>query len=335
MAGCWIACGGSSGPSTGGTATTGSTTGAATTTGTTTGITTATTTGIATGVTTGQSTGTTSDGGLDGGSVDGATVDGGADGGGALDATLSDATPLDATQSTDSAAMPDSASGTDASTMTVGASVLEHHLHPTRDGAYTDAKVTTAAAGAIRMDTNFKPPAITGTIYGQPLYVDGWQTGVDAIFVATNQNHVTALNAMTGAILWDVTLGPPVAQTSLACGQPYTSYGVMETPVIDLSSRTLYTESFQTPDAGKTFKHYVFALSIDTGATKTGWPVDVAAKVTGFNASSQNDRGGLTILNGTVYVPYAGLNGDCSTYHGWVVGISTTNPAEVAAYNRR
>jgi outer membrane protein assembly factor BamB len=155
---------------------------------------------------------------------------------------------------------------------------------------------------------------------------------VDAIFVATNQNHVTALNATTGALLWDVTLGPPVAQTSLPCGQPYTSYGVMATPVIDLPSRTLYAESFQTPDAGKTFKHYVYALSIDTGKTTTGWPVDVAAKV-GFTANTQNDRGGLTILNGTVYVPYAGLNGDCGTYHGWVVGISTTNPATVSSYS--
>ena len=104
-------------------------------------------------------------------------------------------------------------------------------------------------------------------------------------------NHVTALNAATGAVLWDAeTLGPPVAQTSSPCGQPYTSYGVMATPVIDLSSRTLYAESFQTPDKGKTFKHYVYALSIDTGATQTGWPVDVAAKVTGFTANTQNDR---------------------------------------------
>jgi outer membrane protein assembly factor BamB len=237
--------------------------------------------------------------------------------------TSVDATTVDATMGTDATVE----AGTPGA-----ASVLEHHLHATRDGAYTDANVTTTAAGALKIDPGFTA-TVTGTIYGQPLYVDGWKTGQDAVFVATNMNHVTALNATTGAPLWDVTLGPPVAQTSLPCGQPYTSYGVMATPVIDVSTRTLYAESFQTPDGGKTFKHYVYALSIDTGATQTGWPVDVAAKVTGFTANTQNDRGGLTILNGTLYVPYAGLNGDCGSYHGWVVGISTTTPATVAAYS--
>jgi outer membrane protein assembly factor BamB len=212
----------------------------------------------------------------------------------------------------------------------VGASVLEHHLHPTRDGAYTDVNVTTAAAAAAHVDTGFTA-TVTGTIYGQPLYVDGWQTGTDAVFVATNENHVTALNATSGAVLWDVTLGPPVPQSSLPCGQPYTTYGVMETPVIDLLSRTLYVESFQT--VGGVIGHYVYALSIDTGATQTGWPVNVVTSVPGFTANTQNDRGGLTILNGTLYVPYAGLNGDCGSYHGWVVGISTTNPATVGSYS--
>jgi hypothetical protein len=210
--------------------------------------------------------------------------------------------------------------------------VLEHHLHATRDGAYTDANVTKTAAAAVHMDAGFAA-TVTGTIYGQPLYVDGWKAGTDAVIVATNENHVTALDATAGTKLWDVTLGPAVPQSSLPCGQPYTSYGVMETPVIDLASRTLYVESFQTPDGGTTKKHYVYALSIDDGSTRSGWPVDIAAKVTGFDATTQNDRGGLTILNGIVYVPYAGLNGDCGTYHGWVIGISTSNPAQVGSYS--
>jgi outer membrane protein assembly factor BamB len=190
--------------------------------------------------------------------------------------------------------------------------------------------VTKTAAAATHLDTGFTA-TVTGSIFGQPLYVDGWQAGTDAIFVATNENDVKALNATTGAKLWDVTLGTPVPQTSLPCGQPYTSYGVMETPVIDLPSRTLYVEAFET--VGGAIGHYVHALSIDTGVEVAGWPVNIGAKVNGFTANTQNDRGGLTILNGTLYVPYAGLNGDCGTYHGWVVGISTSNPATVAAYS--
>jgi outer membrane protein assembly factor BamB len=237
----------------------------------------------------------------------------------------------DASPASDSATAPDSATSADSGTTLVGASVLEHHLHPTRDGAYVDATVTMTAAKTVRVDPGFTA-TVTGIIYGHPLYVDGWQGGTDAVFVATDHNHVTALNATSGAVLWDVTLGPQVALGSLPCGPPYPYYGVFSTPIIDLSARTLYLESFQTPDGGTTKKHYVYALSIDTGATKVGWPVDVAATVPGFDATVQQDRGALELLNGIVYVPYAGLNDDCGTYNGWVVGISTTNPATVAAF---
>ena len=239
-------------------------------------------------------------------------------------------TNSEAGQGRDAATTEDAGTGTDANT-TAGSSVLEHHLHPTRDGAYIDATMTTTAAATVHLDTGFSA-TVTGIVYGHPLYVDGWQSGTDAVFVGTDHNHVTALNATTGAVLWDVTLGPQVALGSLPCGPPYPYYGVFSTPIIDLTSRTLYVESFQTPDNGTTKKHYVYALSIDTGSTKTGWPVDVAASVPGFTAGVQQDRGALELLNGTVYVPYAGLNDDCGTYNGWVVGISTTNPASVSAF---
>jgi hypothetical protein len=217
--------------------------------------------------------------------------------------------------------------------------VLEHHLHPTRDGAYVDSNVTKKAAAGVHMDPAFKgtlpvgDAGASGNIYGQPLYVDGWKTGQDAVFVATDQNHVTALNATTGAVLWDTTLGPAVPLTKLPCGQPYPYYGVNSTPIIDLASRTLYTESFQTTDGGTTFKHYVCALSIDDGTAKPGWPVDIGAAVNGFDPGVQQDRGALEILNGSVYAPYAGLNGDCGDYHGWVIGISMTDPTNVGAYS--
>jgi hypothetical protein len=213
-----------------------------------------------------------------------------------------------------------------------GASVLEHHLHPSRDGFYIDANVTATAAASLKVEAGFQA-TVTGIIYGQALYVDSWKTGQDALFVATDQNHVTALDATSGSVLWDKTLGSPVPLGDLACGQPYPTYGVMETPTIDLTTRTLYVESFQTPDGGTTKKHYVYALSIDDGSTRTGWPVDVAATVPGFDAAFQNDRGALALVQGTLYVPYAGLNGDCGTYHGWVVSISTTSPTTVSAYS--
>jgi hypothetical protein len=213
-----------------------------------------------------------------------------------------------------------------------GVSVLEHHLHPSRDGFYTDPTLTKSAAANVKIDAGFHA-SVNGIIYGQPLYVEGWRTGQDAVFVATDHDHVTALDATSGAVLWDKTLGPFITQTFLPCGGPYPYYGVTATPIIDMTTRTLYAESFQTPDGNKTFKHYLYALSIDDGSVEKGFPVDIAASVPGFTAEIQHDRGALALVGGTVYIPYAGLNGDCEEYHGSVVGVNATDPTKVAAYS--
>jgi hypothetical protein len=211
-----------------------------------------------------------------------------------------------------------------------GVSVLQLHLNPTRDGAYVDAVMRPGVAAGMHLSSGFPAP-VTGLVRGDPLYVDQWKPGQDAIFVATDHNHVTAIDATTGAQLWDVIVGPMVVLTNLPCPMSF-PFGIMTTPIIDLPSRTMYVDSFQTI-GGTTQKHYVYALSIDDGKTMPGWPVDVAAKVPGFNATDQNNHGALTLMNGTLYLPYGPVNGDCGNYHGWVVGISTTDPTQVEAYS--
>ena len=52
----------------------------------------------------------------------------------------------------------------------------------------------------------------------------------------------------------------------------------------------------------------------------------------GFTSNVQNERGGLAIVNGILYVPFSGLAGDCGTYRGWVVGIPINNPSPVGAW---
>src|SRR5258708_26062642 len=80
--------------------------------------------------------------------------------------------------------------------------------------------------------------------------------------------------------------------------------------------------------------HRVFALSLDDGSIRTGWPVDLGTAITGaipFTPAPQNQRGGLTLLDGRVYVPFGGHNGDCATYHGWVVAVPVDDPAHPSA----
>jgi len=87
---------------------------------------------------------------------------------------------------------------------------------------------------------------------------------------------------------------------------------------------------------GNPKKHFVYSLNVDTGATDPNWPVDLNATAnyngTAFTSLVQNERGGLAIVNGILYVSFSGLAGDCGTYHGWVVGIRINNPSNVMAW---
>jgi hypothetical protein len=57
--------------------------------------------------------------------------------------------------------------------------------------------------------------------------------------------------------------------------------------------------------------------------------VDVNNAGIGFTSNVQNERGGLALVNGIVYVPYSGHFGDCGSYHGWVVGVQINDPTQV------
>src|SRR5437773_7598639 len=51
-----------------------------------------------------------------------------------------------------------------------------------------------------------------------------------------------------------------------------------------------------------------------------------------FTSLVQEERGGLALVNGIVYMAYSGYNGDCGMYHGWVVGVPINNPSNVHAW---
>jgi hypothetical protein len=209
-----------------------------------------------------------------------------------------------------------------------------HHKNPNRDGLYIQPTLTKAAAATLVKDTTFAP-TIVGEVYAQPLFVDGGAGGQDLVIVATEANNVYALDATTGAQVWTMNAGAPVPVSDMPCGN-LSEYGITGTPVIDFASRTLFFDAMTSPDGGTTKHHQLFALSVDTGAPQTGWPVDVGATAksgtTTFNATSQGQRGGLAIVDGTLYAAYGGLYGDCSVYHGWVVAVPIATPTTVSAW---
>jgi len=216
-----------------------------------------------------------------------------------------------------------------------GASVVQHHNHATRDGFYLDPALTkSSVATTLRLWATWP---ITGPTYAAPLFVDGAIGGKDAVIVATEQNTVYAFDANGSDTIWKTPpLGTPVPLAKLmadpGCGN-IDPLGVTGTPYVDLRSRTIYLDAMTTPDDGTTQKHLVFALSLDDGSVRKGWPVDLdgalGAAPIPFHSNLQNQRGALALVDGILYVPFGGHAGDCGDYHGWLVGVDVQNPTNV------
>src|SRR5205809_2190159 len=207
--------------------------------------------------------------------------------------------------------------------------VTQEHNNLSRDGLYIDAGFTPSAAANLTRDLNFDG-TISGNVYAQPLYIEGGPNG-PMIIAVTESNNIYALDAVTGTVIWQRNVGPPVT-SGLPCGN-ISPLGITGTPVVDLASRSLF---FDAMIDGATKKHFIYSLNVDTGATNAGWPVDVNATATyngiTFTSLVQNERGGLAVVNGIVYVAWSGHLGDCGTYHGWVVGVPINNPSNVGAW---
>jgi len=203
--------------------------------------------------------------------------------------------------------------------------VTQKNNNPSRDGLYIDSVFTPGNAANLVRDLNFNG-TIVGSVHAQPLYIEGGPNG-PMIIVVTASNNIYALRADTGAVIWSRTDIGPAVTSGLPCGN-INPVGTIGTPVVDLASRSLF---FDALIDGVTKKHFIYSLSVDTGATNPGWPVDVNATAIYngiiFSSLVQEDRGALALVNGIVYVPYSGYAGDCGDYHGWVVGVQIHNPS--------
>jgi hypothetical protein len=187
--------------------------------------------------------------------------------------------------------------------------VTQYHNNPSRDGLFIDPAFTPAAAANLAKDLNFNG-TIAGNVYAQPLYVEGGPSG-PVVIAATESNNVYALDAITGAIIWQRNLGTPSTAMGLI-----SVVGITGTPVIDLASRSLFLVAVISGP-----NNLFYSLNVDTGATNPGFPIDVNASFPGFSSSLHMQRGALMLLGNRVYVPYGGY-ADQGSYHGRVLGVS-------------
>jgi len=212
--------------------------------------------------------------------------------------------------------------------------VTQHHNNASRDGLFIDPAFTLSNAANLTRDMNFSG-VISGNVYMQPLYVENGPGGQAMVIVGTNSNNIYALNATTGAVIWQrlaAEIGTP--GTSLPCGNVVPE-GILGTPVVDLATRSLYFNALTMPSAG-VFRQMIYSVNVDTGVTNPGWPVSVEGLSGGsgitFTSNVQGERGAAVIVGDRVYFPYGGRFGDCGSYHGWIVGVKMSNPADMLGW---
>jgi hypothetical protein len=232
--------------------------------------------------------------------------------------------------------------------------VLTYHNDNTRQGANTNEVLLTLANVNVTNFGRLITYPTDGYIYTQPLYVAGLaipgQGAHNAVFVATEHNSVYAFDAdsnagTNGGLLWQTNLGTSALSSNHEFGDRYNGgqytdivpeVGITGTPAIDLNSGTLYVD-VRTRVVGTSVKYYhsIHALNITNGSEQPYSPVIVSNSVPGkgrdnvggviyFNPLQENQRPGMTLAGGMLYVAY-GSFADTDPYHGWIIGFNATN----------
>ncbi len=151
-------------------------------------------------------------------------------------------------------------------------------------------------------------PTLDGDVYAQPLVVG------DRVVVATENDTVYSLNAADGSVVWSTRLGQPVAGSTLPCGD-VDPVGITGTPVVDTGAGRVYAVGMVRPD-----QHMLWDLDLATGHLVGSTRADAP----GAEPAVHNQRGALTLENGTVFIPFGGRYGDCGNYRGRVVAVAVT-----------
>src|SRR5262249_52076330 len=113
---------------------------------------------------------------------------------------------------------------------------------------------------------------VDGMIYAQPLYVPNLSIpgrGThNVVFVCTEHNSVYAFDADSpGSPLWTVNVGPSLPSSVIAWDRDIVpEIGITSTPVIDLSSNTIYVVAETYESNAAIFR--LHALDIRTGEEK-------------------------------------------------------------------
>ena len=196
--------------------------------------------------------------------------------------------------------------------------------------------------------------SVDDQVYAQPLVVGHVTAGGgdhNVVIIATVRNTLYAFDGDDGTLYWQKNftepgMRPPThVDMTGACSGSYTDFsgniGIVGTPVIDAGTGTMYFVARST--TGSTFAQFLHAVNIADGSERLGSPTKITATSSGngggsvngvitFDAQRQNQRQGLTLLNGTVYVSFSS-HCDWGPYHGWILGYDASTLQQRVIYN--
>ncbi|AXC11044.1 hypothetical protein ACPOL_1700 [Acidisarcina polymorpha] len=200
----------------------------------------------------------------------------------------------------------------------------------------TPANVNSSQFGRLFSQT------VAGPLQAQPLYVANVaipNMGThNVVYAAAATGTVYAFDAdSNGGVdanpLWKTSLPGVVHGKSIF-------HSILGTPVIDLSTSTMYVACVATESGSPVFR--LHALDIRTGAEKFGAPVQIQGSLPGtgsgstggvlpFDPTVEIQRPALLLLNGVVYIAFGSLS-DQGAYHGWIFSYSASSLERLGIY---
>jgi hypothetical protein len=212
--------------------------------------------------------------------------------------------------------------------------ITTYHVDNNRTGWNSHETVLTPANVVPSSFGLLKKVTLDDQVDGQPLFVPavtitaGTHQGQhDVVYVASEGNTIYAIDAEAGTVLLNPNFGKPVSYP-IGCTNNGPNVGINSTPVIDLTSNTLYVVIYTQDSTGPAYR--IHALDLGSLSDKTTPQLVVASHTLtdgttfNFNATYQRQRPGLLLANGTVY---AGFGSFCdyaaNLSRGWLLGWST------------
>jgi hypothetical protein len=182
------------------------------------------------------------------------------------------------------------------------------------------ANVTNSSFGQLFATT------VQGQVYAQPLLIGG------TLIVNTEDDFVYGLDAVSGAIKWTKNFGPSWPASTIGCADLAPNIGSTSPGVYDPTTNAVYLST--KVDDGADAQHpnwYLHALSPTNGAERSGWPKKIVGTPSNdpahpFTAEMVNQRPGLLLMDGVVYLAFGGQC-DRPSYVGWVAGVNVSTGA--------